>query len=363
MQSIHGGDIYRNKVNMDFSVNINPLGIPKEVEAALHRAAKRCSQYPDPEAVKLKEAVADGLSVPKERLLFGNGASELFMAAAHTLRPAKILIPAPSFYGYEYAAKASGGEIVYFPLREEDGFALKEDFLDALSEDIDLLFLANPNNPTGRLIRRELLEKILQSCRDKNITVVLDECFIEFCPGGNCEGEASQSAPSQSALSQSDPSALSLTGKYDNLLVARAFTKIFAIPGVRLGYLVSGNAALLKKIESHLPEWNLSVFAEEAGVACARQQAYAVKTAEYVRREKQFLIKSLKELGLRVFPGEANFILIYSDKPLCERLLQKGILIRDCENFRGLSKGYYRIAVRSREDHEKLRKAIGECIE
>lgn len=353
MKSIHGGDIYRNKVNMDFSVNINPLGPPKEVVEALHRAAGRCAQYPDPAAERLKEAVARGLSVPQEWLLFGNGASELLMAAVHALSPGKILIPVPSFYGYEYVAKASGGEIVYFYLREEDGFMPEDDFLDALSDDIDLLFLASPNNPTGRLLEQKRLKSILTVCKQKQIVVVLDECFIEFCMEKEENGKAIRKGQS----------ALSLVQEYDNLVLVRAFTKIFAIPGVRLGYLVCANSVLRGKLASHLPEWNLSVFAQEAGIACAGQQAFAVRTAEYIRAERPFLEEILKKTGSRVFPGEANFILLYSEKPLYKELLQKGILIRDCKNFRGLTKGYYRIAVKTRADHEKLRKAMGEWIE
>lgn len=342
MQGVHGGDIYRNEVNMDFSVNINPLGMPDKVKAALQRAVGRCGEYPDQEAGRLKEAVSRALSVPGEYFLFGNGASELFMGLVHGIRPEKIMIPVPSFYGYEYAAKAAEADIVYFPLKEEDGFLPKEDFLERLTEDIDLLFLANPNNPTGKPVSGEYLEKLLKKCREKNIYVALDECFIEFCAG--------------------IPSMLSKVREYDNLLLIRAFTKVFAIPGVRLGYLVCSNQKLLEKIREQLSEWNLSVFAQEAGIACADSLSFVKESAEYVKTERQVLTERLRKLGLRVYPGEANFILFYSEKPLYERLLQRGILIRDCGNFRGLSKGYYRIAVKSREDNEKLWKAIGECI-
>lgn len=264
------------------------------------------------------------------------------MGLVHGIRPEKIMIPVPSFYGYEYAAKAAEADIVYFPLKEEDGFLPKEDFLERLTEDIDLLFLANPNNPTGKPVSGEYLEKLLKKCREKNIYVALDECFIEFCAG--------------------IPSMLSKVREYDNLLLIRAFTKVFAIPGVRLGYLICSNRKLLEKIREQLSEWNLSVFAQEAGIACADSLSFVKESAEYVKTERQVLTERLRKLGLRVYPGEANFILFYSEKPLYERLLQRGILIRDCGNFRGLSKGYYRIAVKSREDNEKLWKAIGECI-
>lgn len=342
MQEIHGGDIYRNKVNLDFSVNINPLGMPEGVEEALHAAVTSCQKYPDIRSWELHKAVSDMLKVPENYLVFGNGASELFMGIVHGLRPKKILLPIPSFYGYEYAAEAGGSEVIYFPLKEENDFLPDEELWNALTDEMDVLFLANPNNPTGQLMSREYLECLLQICREKNIYVVLDECFIEFC-----EGKVSM---------------LSEIEKYSNLFLVRAFTKIFAIPGVRLGYLVCSDELVLEKIRRQLPEWNISILAQAAGVACTGNSAYIADMVELVKNERVYLEKGLKEHRLHVFCGEANFILVYSEEPLYEKLLSQGILIRNCENFRGLSKGFYRIAVKSRQENEILLKAIGECI-
>ena len=278
--------------------------------------------------------MAARLSVPEEYLLFGNGASELFMAIVHGLQPRRILLPVPSFYGYEYAAEASGGETVYHLLREQEGFLPGEGLLEALTEDVDLLFLANPNNPTGRLPGREYLRELVSLCKRKGITVVLEECFIEFC-GGGC-------------------SMLPELGTYGNLLIVRAYTKIYAIPGVRLGYLLGSDPGLLEKVGRHLPEWNLSVFAQEAGIACAGEQEFVEKTAEFVREERRFLTDGLRRMGLRVFPGDADFILVRSERQLYRELLRQGILIRDCGNFRGLCGGFYRIAVKGREENEAL---------
>lgn len=340
MQGIHGGDIYRNHVKIDFSVNINPLGIPEAVEAALYEAVKKSSRYPDISAEKLKKAVSGMLTVPKENLLFGNGASELFMAIIHGIKPKKVVIPVPSFYGYEYAAGVAEGEILYYETKEKYDFCIQEDFLSVLTEDVDILFFANPNNPTGNLVSKEELRNVLSHCRDNGIYVVLDECFIEFCG--------------------KEWSMLQEIKNFPNLILVRAFTKIFSIPGVRLGYLVCSNPLLLEKIGRQLPEWNVSSFAQAAGYECAMQTAFVEKTVTYIEKERQFLEAGLKQVGFRVFPGKANFLLIYCEKPLYERLLEKGILIRDCENFRGLSKGFYRIAVKNRKENEILLKAIGE---
>lgn len=334
MKAIHGGDIYRNQVTLDFSVNVNPLGIPGEVEAALHDAVKECGKYPDISAEKLSRAVSDMLQIPKEYLLFGNGASELFMAIMHGIRPKKTVIPVPSFYGYEYAAEAASENVWYYIMKEEAQFCLQEDFLEALTEDTELLFLANPNNPTGSLLQKEYLYQLLNHCRDQGIYVVLDECFIEFC------GE--------------EYSMLRELERFDNLMIVRAFTKIFAIPGVRLGYLMCSNKTLRERIRRQLPEWNLSVFAQIAGCACAKQRVFIQQTVDYVREERQFLEKNLREMELQIFPGTADFILLYTKYPLYNKLLERGIMIRSCENFKGLSEGFYRIAVKSREENERL---------
>ena len=329
MKAIHGGDIYRNHVEIDFSVNVNPLGIPKSVENALYECIAMCKSYPDIKAEKLKDAVAKKVGVSKEYLVFGNGASELFMAVVHALRPKRTVIPVPSFYGYEYAARASQGEIIF-----------SDDYKE-LTEETDLLFLANPNNPTGTLLCKSELMELLDYCKRRDIYVVLDECFIEF--GGIKD------------------SMITEIEQYSNLIIVRAFTKIFAIPGVRLGYLVSSNQEMLEMIQMHLPEWNLSWFAQEAGAACTKEVEFVEKTVEVVSEEREFLTDGLKKAGFQVFESKTNFILFYTEKELYEQLLNQGILIRDCSNFRGLTKGYYRVAVKSREENERLLKAIGEC--
>ncbi len=331
---IHGGDVYRNHVDIDFSTNVNPLGMPDAVRAALYKAIQACGGYPDIQSEKLRKAVSKLLAVPEEYLLFGNGASELFMAIVHGIKVKKTVIPVPSFYGYEYAAKAVESKIIYYEMNKENGFSLIDDCYRVLTDDVDVLFIANPNNPIGNLLSRETVKSLLRYCRDKGIYVVLDECFIEFC--GN------------------HFSMLPEIEGFDNLILVRAFTKIFSIPGVRLGYLLCKNQSLRTQIARQLPEWNLSCFAQEAGCVCAEQAEYMIKTVEYTRKERNFLEDGLKRKGFQVFPSMANFIMIYSESPLYESLLEKGILIRDCRNFRGLGRGFYRIAVKSRKENEFL---------
>lgn len=343
MKTIHGGDIYRNHVTLDYSVNVNPLGIPDSVKEALHLAVDQCIAYPDIHAEKLKTAIREMIHIPGEKLIFGNGASELFMAVVHALHPGKVVIPVPSFYGYEHAAGAVTEQISYYYMKKENQFLPGEDFFRYLTDDVNMLFLANPNNPTGVRIEKDVLRNIFVHCRAKNITVVLDECFIDFC--------------------EEDQSVSDMVTEFENLIVIRAFTKIFAIPGVRLGYLICENEKYRSEIMRQLPEWNLSTFAQAAGIACTKEQDFVRNTTQYLKSEREFLTEGLKripELDCYVYPGAANFLLIHSQRMMYERLLEHGILIRDCSNFRGLEKGYYRIAVKNRKENERLLKVLGE---
>ena len=295
---VHGGDIYRNCISLDYSVNINPLGIPASVEAALREAVSLCSRYPDIRQEKLKAAIAEMDKVSADKILCGNGASELFPAILHALKPKKILIPVPSFYGYEWAAGTEACEVSYFPLRERDNFVLGEDFIEALDKETELIYLANPNNPTGQLIPPEILKRILMRCQELDIIVVVDECFLPFCE------EAEFYEKMEAGM------------KCGNLIQVRAFTKTFAIPGVRLGYLICRNREVCQKIARQLPEWNLSVFAQMAGCAAAKETEFIGESRKLIKEQRSILTKELISLGFRVYPSRADYILFYTELPL-----------------------------------------------
>ena len=351
MKSIHGGDIYNNKVNMDFSVNINPLGIPDTVKEAMSDALSYADRYPDIACSGLKKALAgyftqQGCSIQSGGIIPGNGASELFMAIAHAIKPKKAVLLAPGFLGYEHVLGAVGCDIRYFILDEQNDFspaARTDALMDMLTDDTDIFFIANPNNPTGHLADSTFMKQIIKHCKEKHIYVVADECFMGFC--------------------EKKHSVLSLLCDYDNLIVVRAFTKLFAIPGVRLGYMVSKNDTIRRKVQRNLPEWNVSVLAQMAGEACIREFGYIKETSEYVGRQRRQLSDGLKKLGFKVYKSDADFILFYSKLPLYDILLDRGILIRDCSNYVGLSAGYFRVAVKTYDENVRLLKVIGECIE
>lgn len=367
----HGGDIYRNKIRLDFSVNINPLGLFKGVRKSLEESLGSAEYYPDQRAEELTEKLAKIIKIKPENIVFGNGASELLMAAAHAFAPKKILMPVPSFYGYEYAAKAAEANIEFYYTRSEDGFSLTEDFLNHIAEDTDMIFIANPNNPTGKYISPELMEEILVRCEENDVTVILDECFIEL----------SDEPETHSCLGGSDSG--SHIDSFGNLLVLRSFTKTFAIPGLRLGYMVGADKGRIRGIKRHIPEWNISSLAQIAGCAALDEVCRLGEARGLIKTERDFLEKELTQAGFQCVPSKTNYILFKErrkkadmvleavrtgkdeyenrkneDIDLYDALLKEQILIRDCSDYRGLSKGWYRIAVRTREDNLELLSAI-----
>jgi len=346
----HGGDIYKNQVELDFSVNTNPFGIPKRVQVVLSEAMSRLTQYPEYDNASLREEIGKRYQVSAEQVLCGNGASELFMAIVHALQPKQALLPAPGFYGYEHCLKSVNANRKLHLLQEEKGYALTEDFVQDITSEIDMIFLACPNNPTGRAIEPELFLCIMDRAKELDIPVVLDACFFEL-----------MDLSVQDAYLQKDLSFAQMIERFPNLLLVNAFTKTMAMPGVRLGFVLSSNPKLLALIHAQLPEWNVSVVAQQAGLAASAETSYVLDCARALTEAKKQLCDGLKACGLTVYEGEANFVMAKlptEQGELFERLLQKKILIRKCDEFVGLEDGFVRIAVKSSEWNEKLLEAI-----
>ncbi len=341
----HGGDIYNNTVSLDFSVNLNPAGCPAEVKKAMIRSAERAGEYPDPEQSAARHAIAQWLGIPPQLICCAAGASEIFTVLMNMLRPSCVLLVSPCFGGYEHAALTSPGcRIKRHILREEDGFRLTDDYLEELTDEVDVCFLCDPNNPTARTADKELMIRILKRCKDKGIKLIADECFYE--------------------LSSQSTSLISHIGEYEGLFVVRAFTKLLAVPGVRLGYLVSAEDNI-RKVKHYLPEWALSVFAEAAAVSGARvltDPDYLNRLHGLIETERSFLEDAFRSLGIKVYPGSGNFMLIRSDKDLYGKLLDRKILIRDCSDFLGEGKGYYRIAVKKHGENMILAETLKEVL-
>ena len=351
---MHGGNIYGNEIEYDFSVNLNPLGPPDAVREALAEALNHVEDYPDPEYRELRRALANYWRLAEEQLVLGNGASELIPGIIRALAPKTCMVTAPCYSGYETALKAAAPScrIHRIFLREEDDFTLPENICREIAHvKPDLLILTNPNNPNGKRISANRLREIAGACRGAGTVLLMDECFLALS-GGDVD----------SLIHRIGEEGMPPT------VVLRAFTKTFAIPGVRLGYAVC-SGSLATRIQRELPEWNLSVFAQYAGLAALEAAApetvttgtsgYMAASVEMIAQEREYLTAELKKLGLRVFPSDANYILFQSrDRELHRKLLDKGILIRDCRDYHGLTAGFYRAAVRTRRENTALLRCL-----
>ena len=349
----HGGEI-KEKIKYDFSVNVNPLGMPYYVKNAIVDGIDMLCEYPDRCYVNLKNSIAEYEGIKPDQILCGNGASELIMAICAFVSNKKMLnysdgnglkrqsrisalIQSPTFSGYERAIKAYGGDAVYYRNYDEV-ISFIEDNTENLG--IDIIFICNPNNPTGEVINKARLAHLMDIAKKKNIFVVLDECFIDF-------------THEESLVSQNS---------YDNLIVLKAFTKFYALAGVRLGYICMAKE-VCERISDFLPEWNVSTVAQLAGVAAISDKKRASKwkedTIHLIDEERSYLTKELIELGFEVSDSKANYLLCKSeDSKLWEKLRAIGILVRDCGNFSGLNSSYIRICVSTHEKNEILISAI-----
>lgn len=301
-------------------------------------------RYPDPLCRTLRAGIAEKEGVPAERVLCGNGAAELIFRAVLARRPRRALVPAPAFAEYEAALRAAGCGIGYYPLREENGFDFDDGILTAIGTDVDMVFLCQPNNPTGRTVPRPLLLRILKRCRAAGALLVLDECFCDFLD---------------------DPAACTLAGElaaWPELLILKSFTKMYAMAGVRLGYCLGADPTLLDAMDAAGPAWSVSSLAQAAGLAALGETEHVRMTRELVRTERPWLYGRLRELGLRVIPGEANYLLFRCETPLAEALGRRGILIRECGNYHGLDDTWYRTAVRTRNENERLVRSLREVL-
>lgn len=333
---VHGGDIYSRAYRIDFSANINPFGMPESVKQAAIEGVHQAIHYPDVKCRELRKKISAKEGISEEWILCTNGAAELLFALSQTLKPKKALLTAPGFAEYEQALKAVGCDLSFYQCRKSKGFILDDDYLKALGNEIDIIFLCNPNNPTGLLISEKLINRILEICREKQIFVVLDECFLEFV---------------NEKLQNSQKKWL---GKMPGLLILKAFTKMYGMPGLRLGYGMCADTGLLEQVREVLQPWNVSLPAQLAGAAAMEEDAFVQKTREYIEKEREFLLKKLKELGFSVYDSTANYLFFEGPKDLYDTCAAEGILIRDCSNYRGLEMGYYRIAVKTRAENEEL---------
>ena len=344
----HGSYTGSDKASItDFSVNINPLGMPEGVYEAVCASAAEWASYPDPFCHPLREALASFEGVPKQWLICTNGASDLIFRISSFIKPTEALVLAPTFSDYERSIIASGGRTVVHDLEKTSLFRVDERLLESIQRTRpQLLFLCNPNNPTGAVIPMACWEALLKLTEAIGCFVVVDECFLDFVVGG------------------SSLSVKKWLGACAHLLIVKAFTKTFALAGLRLGYGVCSNESVLEALTSMAPDWSVSTVAQVAGTrALQGAEQYLKNTQSFVEFQKKHLINALHQKGFTVYDSQANYVFFSSphQHALQEVLLERERLyIRSCRNYRGLdaSTAYYRVGVLSAEKNALFIDAI-----
>ena len=351
----HGGNLkavfqkYGPRDYLDFSANINPLGLAPAVEQALHESIKEVINYPEPDAVTFNRAAAGYLGLDPRWVISGNGAAELIYLLVRAINPRKVIIPVPTFSEYELAAASVDAQVIPVFLRAEDRFAWNADTIIKTMAQGDLLFLCNPNNPVGNLIGQESMLLILKAAEEHGTLVVVDESFRDFV--------------------DDMPTALPFLQDFQNLVVLYSLTKFFALPGLRLGCAIS-QPQLIGRLKAMKDCWSVNTLAQIAGCTAIKETEYISNTKEIISVERDYLYGELQKIiGLDPYNPAANYIFLdisrtgFGSGLLRERLIEKGVIVRDCATYPTLEDKYIRVAVKLRPENIKLVHALQEVLE
>ncbi|MDR0311524.1 MAG: threonine-phosphate decarboxylase CobD [Acidobacteriota bacterium] len=325
---------------IDFSANINPLGPPAWMRPLISSRISSLSHYPDPDCADLIKAAAARYGVSAGELIAGNGSCELLYLIPRVVGR-RGLIPVPSYSDYSRACSAAGCRVDYFPLRESEGFSLNTDTLDAaLEKEAALVFIGQPNNPTGAVCDADALRRLAR--RRPDSIFFIDEAFADFVDGLD-------------SLTKNRPG---------NVVVLLSLTKCFAIPGLRLG-IAAADAHIIRALRELQPPWSVNALAAAVGAEALGDTEYLARMREYVDRARDWMADELNRIGgFTVYPGRANFLLLRIDNTkqnaaeLTQKLLAQGIAVRDCGNFEGLDGRFIRVAVRTESENARLIEAL-----
>jgi threonine-phosphate decarboxylase len=346
----HGGDVYawakKARIDpteiVDFSASINPLGPPASARSAFQKSYTEISRYPDPYNEELKEALAKHHMMKPAEILVGNGSTQLIYLLCFALRPYKALVVGPAFSEHANALKLARSKVSFFSIPADLGFRFSTaDFMAEWDKAPDLAFLTTPNSVTGRLIPRAKIEKIARIALLKRRLLVIDEAFIDF-------------------VEQESVKPLVRENPY--LIILRSLTKYYALPGLRLGYLLA-HSQRVAQLAAYLEPWSVNGPAQKIALACLADQSFGSKTERWLRPERDFLSHGLIALKeFQPYPSNTNFLLVRiannAAVGLRSFLLHKKILVRVCDSFTGLGSNHFRVAVRRRKDNRLLLNAL-----
>lgn len=337
---------------VSFSANVNPLGISPVMRQALLDRIDCITSYPDREYTALRRQMSAYTGAPLEHIAVGNGSTELISLFIQLEHPKKALILGPTYSEYEREISLGGGTSLYYPLKEENEFVLDAaDFQAQLNESLDLLVICNPNNPTSSAIPQHTMRQILDTCKRCDICVMIDETYVEFAP--DCDAVTS----------------IPLTRYYNNLIILRGVSKFFAAPGLRLGYAVTGNEDLMKRINSRKNPWTINSLAAAAGELMFSDKDYIARTREQTAHERTRICRELKSWDtVKAYESFANFVLVRIEKEgvtaedLFEHAIRKGMMIRNCSTFPFLDNRYIRFCFMNPDQNDALLTCLKELL-
>jgi threonine-phosphate decarboxylase len=361
VNNIHGGDtdVVSRLYGIDkadiknFSGNVNPLGLPQSVRDAIINNPDVITGYPDVSYVELRAAIAEYTGTDSENIIVGNGSTELISGFIKTVSPKKAVIVSPAYSEYQREIELTGGSVVLFELEESEDFKLNTDKLKkALTSDIDLLVICNPNNPTGSYVSEEQASEILTHCEQNGIYTMIDETYIEF------------------ADEDVKISAVPLADKFKKLFITRGTSKFFACPGLRLGYGICSDKDIISKINTKKDPWSVNSFAELCGKTMFTDTEFEKKTKAFITGERNKIKTELsKWKNIKLYDTQSNFFLFkllrddITSSQIFENLIRDGLLVRDASDFPYLGESFIRFCILLPEDNSRLINKLYNIIE
>ena len=335
-----------------YSDNINPLGISPKLRASIAKKCDVVTRYPERNYETLRTAVSRYCGSEFEYTLVGSGATNLISRFIREVSPKKAVLISPSYSEYEREVGLVGGELILYPLKEENGFKpVLSELKEMLEDSVDLLIFCNPNNPTGYAMHHKELRELFEHCKAHEIYCMVDETYVEFAPD------------------IADITAIPLTKEYEKIYVMRGISKFFAAPGLRFGYAVTSDEALIGRINKAKDPWSINSIAEACVPDMLGDTAYIEETSHFINEERMRLCALLeKEPNVKVYPSEANFILLRIDKEgltsadLFDAMIRDHMMIRDCSSFDGLGDDHIRFNIRLKEENDRLLKKLLEIV-
>lgn len=352
----HGGNIYafarERRIPLeevlDFSASINPLGWPREVASAYRNALSHAVHYPEPYAETLTAVLARYHDLALNNLVVGNGSTQLIYLLARVFKSQRVLIVSPTFSEHEAAFRCAGTRVTRFLLQPPTFVLTIAQLRLQLAEGYDTLILTNPNSPTGTMVPHDAMQEIVQLCRRLGVRLLVDETFVDWCEDASLK-----------ALVQGQP----------HLVILRSLTKFFAIPGLRVGYVIA-HPKNTQRLSTQLEPWSVNTIAQAVATVCVNDSSFIDRSCVFMVRERQWFERQLRAIAdLETFPSSANFFLVKIKRrdltaaDVARQVAESNILIRDCANFPGLNKQFFRIAVRRRIDNKYLLAALQAILE